>query len=117
MAFLLNLQTVLSTSELVAIKWGDIKGDFLLVQRMEVKSEVLQLTNAAKKILNEARKNQLSSGIKSEFVFTDSTGNPIHKYDVDRRIRRYCNNIGIAVKKALSNQFNQLDNQRCITKA
>lgn len=124
LAILLDYQTGLRLGELVALKWSDVKGNYLHVQRMEVRHQErredntwkpaelilvdhvkteagdrhVYLTKTAKNILKEARRSAIKSGFINEFIFIDSKGERIHKYTIDKRVRKYCRNIGISEK-------------------
>ncbi|MDD4113104.1 MAG: tyrosine-type recombinase/integrase [Herbinix sp.] len=124
LAILLVYQTGLRLGELVALKWSDVKGNYLHVQRMEVRHQErredntwksaelilvdhvksdagdrhVYLTKSAKQILKEARKSAIKNGFINEFIFIDSKGERIHKYAIDKKIRKYCRHIGIMEK-------------------
>ncbi|NLZ83334.1 MAG: site-specific integrase [Clostridiales bacterium] len=124
LAVLLDFQTGLRIGELVALKWSDIKGNYVQIRRMEVRQEKLNddntwnkadlvlvdhvktnagyrkvyLTKEAKHILHEVRKSYMRRGLNSEFIFIDKQEQRIHKYAVDKRIRKYCKYIGISPK-------------------
>ena len=125
LAILLDFQTGLRLGELVAIKWSDINGKYLHIQRMEVRHEEIceetntwkpaklilvehtksnagdrhvYLTKKAIEILVEAKKSQDENGIKSEFVFTNSKGQRLNKFMLDKLIRKYCRNNNIPEK-------------------
>lgn len=124
LAVILDFQTGLRIGELVALKWSDIKGNYMQVRRMEVRHEEqnddntwkkaelvlvdhvktdagyrkVYLTQTAKNLLKEVRKSYMRYGINSEFIFIDKHGQRIHKYAIDKRIRKYCKYIGISPK-------------------
>jgi integrase len=124
LAVILDFQIGLRIGELVALKWSDIKGNYMQVGRMEVRQEEqkddstwnkaelvlvdhvktdagyrkVYLTKTAKNILKEIKKSYMKNGLNSEFIFIDKHGQRIHKYAIDKRIRKYCKYIGISPK-------------------
>lgn len=126
LAVLLAFQTGVRLGELVALKWSDINGNYIHVQRMESRVESLKddgtwdtiswevvdhvktdagdrtvyLTQKAKDILREIRKVTLQYGYRDDdYIFVGPNGR-IHKRAVDSRIRKYCKNINIREKSA-----------------
>lgn len=71
-------QTGLRLGEIVALKESDIDGNYIHVQRMEIR-QVEQLENG------------------SDFLFLGENGR-VHAKSVDYRIRKYCRHIGISEK-------------------
>lgn len=124
LAIPLLFQTGLRLGEIVAIKSTDISGNYLHVQRMEVrtteqlpdgswapqhfkivehtKSEAgnrkVYLTKAAREIIQQIKNCNQEHGYKdNDFLFLNANGR-IHSKSVDTRIRKYCRHIGIAEK-------------------
>lgn len=123
LAIPLCFQTGLRVGELVALKKSDIKGDYLYVQRSEVrvpkklkngwgkttyevvdhtKTEAgtrrIYLTAKAREILHMIdEKNQENGFVKEDYLFMTKNGR-IHARALDHRLRRYCKNSGIPVK-------------------
>lgn len=119
----LAFQTGLRIGELVALKFSDIDGDYLHIQRMEriqrVKTDFgktkvqyvvvnhtksaagyrrIYLTSKAKEILKMIQDAYETNGYKdSDFIFVDKNGR-IHKRALDTRIRKYCAHCGITEK-------------------
>ena len=111
-------------SEIVALKESDIDGNYIHVQRMEIR-QVEQLENGswskqiftvvdytksgagdrqdylsktAKKILAEIISSNRQHGYSdSDFLFLGENGR-VHAKSVDYRIRKYCRHIGISEK-------------------
>lgn len=117
-------QTGLRLGEIVAIKRKDIKGNYIHIQRMEIRvTEQLEdgswdkqkfivadytksdagdrwiyLSSKAKKIIRSITANNKALGYKDDdFLFLNQDGR-IHSKGVDCRIRKYCRHIGISEK-------------------
>lgn len=117
-------QTGLRLGEIVALKESDIDGNYIHVQRMEIrqveqlengswskqiftvvdytKSEAgdrqVYLSKTAKKILAEIISSNRQHGYSdSDFLFLGENGR-VHAKSVDYRIRKYCRHIGISEK-------------------
>ena len=117
-------QTGLRLGEIVAIKRKDIKGNYIHIQRMEIRvTEQLEdgswdkqkfivadytksdagdrwvyLSSKAKKIIRSITANNKVLGYKDDdFLFLNQDGR-IHSKGVDCRIRKYCRHIGISEK-------------------
>lgn len=124
LAIPLLFQTGLRLGEIVALKSSDISGDYLHVQRMEVrtteqlpdgswsaqhfkvvdhvKSEAgnrkLYLTSSAKEIIQRIKTCNQEHGYQdNDYLFLNANGR-IHAKSVDGRIRKYCRHVGIAEK-------------------
>ncbi|SCP97147.1 Site-specific recombinase XerD [Anaerobium acetethylicum] len=124
LAILLTFQTGVRIGELVALRWCDIDGNRLHIQRMEVKRQEQQpdgswkqrgyevvehakttagdreiiLTKRAQQILKEIRKSNLQSGCREDdYIFVGPEGR-IHTRAVDARVRKYCDHINILAK-------------------
>ena len=118
-------QTGLRLGEVVALKESDIKGDYIHVERMEirqtkkltdgtwtpqhfavvdyVKSEAGErdvfLTSKAKKIIDTVlHYNKEHCFSDNDFLFLDKSGKRIKSKSVDCRLRKYCRKIGIEEK-------------------
>lgn len=117
-------QTGLRLGEIVAIKESDIKGNYVHIQRMEVrevtqlpdgswskqtfkvadytKSEAgdrwIYLSNKAQDIIKRVLENNQKQGFQDNgFLFLNQDGR-IHAKGVDCRIRKYCRHAGISEK-------------------
>lgn len=126
LAVLLHFQTGLRIGEMVAIKKSDINGNYLHVQRMEVKvteqlpdgswtkqcfdvvehakssagDRFVYLSSKAREIISLIEKSNQEHGYKDEdFLFLNKNGR-IHERSVDCRFRKYCNHLGIKEKGA-----------------
>lgn len=124
LAIPLLFQTGLRLGEIVAIKSTDISGNYLHVQRMEIRTtkqlpdgswatqrfEIVEhtkseagnrnvyLTSTAKKIIQQIELCNQEHGYKdNDFLFLNADGR-IHSKSIDTRIRKYCRHIGIAEK-------------------
>ena len=118
-------QTGLRLGEVVALKETDIHGEFIHVERMEVretkknadgtwqpqhfvvvdyvKSEAgvrdVFLTSKAKNIIQTVLAYNKERNLQDKgFLFLDKTGNRIKSKSVDTRLRKYCRKIGISEK-------------------
>ena len=123
LAIPLAFQTGLRIGEIVALKPSDIQGNYLIIERMEVrqphKSEngwdridyvivdhtkstagtrQVYLTKKSQNLLNAILKaNQKLGYENNEYLFNNVKGR-IHARALDHRIRKYCNKIGISEK-------------------
>lgn len=124
LAVLLAFQTGLRLGEIVALKESDIEGNYIHVQRMEVRNvEQLEngtwskqtftvadytksvagdrevyLSKTARKIIAEVIDcNQKHGYTDNGYLFLNENGR-IHSKSVDYRIRKYCRHIGITEK-------------------
>lgn len=120
----LAFQTGLRLGEIVALKESDVVGNYLHVQRMEVrkveqladgtwskqtfavvdytKSEAgdreVYLSKTARKIIADVIANNREHGYSDKgYLFLNERGR-IHSKNVDYRIRKYCRHIGISEK-------------------
>lgn len=118
-------QTGLRLGEVVALKETDIHGDFIHIERMEVretkknidgtwqpqhfivvdyvKSEAgirdVFLTSKAKNIITKVLAYNKERNLNDNgFLFLDKAGERIKSKSVDTRLRKYCRKIGIAEK-------------------
>lgn len=128
LAILLNFQLGLRIGELVALKWSDIDGNYLHVQRMEsgdyevdakkdkaVKNKGYKvvdytktyagdrrvyLNNEAKKIIKEIRKSSFKHGhYDDDFIFlTSDKGKRSNSRTITRYLEKICDSIGIINK-------------------
>ena len=126
LAVLLHFQTGLRVGEMVAIRKSDISGNYLHVQRMEVKvteqlpdgswgpqtfdivehvkssagDRQVYLSTKAREIISLIEKSNQEHGYKDEdFLFLNKNGR-IHERSIDCRLRKYCNQLGIKEKGA-----------------
>lgn len=117
-------QTGLRLGEIVALKESDITGNYIQIQRMEIrvkeqnpdgswkpqcyaiaehaKTEAgnrrVYLSSTARKILESVIQSNREHGYKEDgFLFLNQNGR-IHGRSIDNRIRKYCRNIGIGEK-------------------
>ena len=124
LAIILAFQTGLRVGEIVALKYSDIKGDYLYINRMEVRKQnkkadgswgkckyivvehpktdagvrKIYLTKKAKKILKLIKKTNLKNGYAdNDYIFVDEDGR-IHIRALDYRIRKCCNIAGLSEK-------------------
>lgn len=124
LAIVLAFQTGVRLGELVALRFSDIEGNYLHIQRMEVKYQEktsdgywkpakrilvehvksdagnrrIYLTSEASEIIELARKTIADNDFTNEdFMFQDARGR-ITSRAVDSRIRKYCDHINIMQK-------------------
>ncbi len=123
-AILLSFQLGLRVSELIALKWTDIKGKSIHIQRQEIcytledenkkqtiheivdytKTEegdrILPLSPESLKILDDVKKWNKEHNIKSAFIFADKNGNNFNRQRINTRLYRYCEQINISKKSS-----------------
>lgn len=124
LAIPLAFQTGLRLGEIVALKESDIDGNYIHVQRMEIrqveqlpdgswskqtfvvvdytKSEAgdreVYLSQTARNILQKIRSSNAQHGYYDDgFLFLGEDGR-VHSKSIDYRIRKYCRHIGISEK-------------------
>lgn len=124
LAIPLAFQTGLRLGEIVALKESDIEGNYLHVQRMEVRQvkqldsgtwskqtfavvdytksvagdREVYLSQTARKIITEVITSNKQHGYTDNgYLFLNENGR-IHSKSVDYRIRKYCRHIGISEK-------------------
>ena len=124
LAIVLALYTGLRVGEMVALKYSDIDGDYIYVNRMEVRKQNLNekgnwetcdyivvehtktdagnrkiyLTKKAREILKLIQKTNLKNGFKDDdYIFVNEKGR-IHVRALDYRIRKCCKMAGIDEK-------------------
>lgn len=112
--------------ELVALKTTDIEGNYIYIQRQEVKEErrningswlparkkvveytkseagdrKVYLSSKAKEIIKKVLDNNVEQGFSDDgYIFLDRNGR-IHERAVDTRIRKYCNHLGFEYVKS-----------------
>ena len=111
--FAFVLQTGLRYSELTGLKWSDIDGRFLHVNRAgyyvgnthefvtgEPKTKngyrTIYLTDEALKILSDEKKiSKKTSMYDSDFIFLDKNGKPITRSAYDKLLRRIADIMGV----------------------
>jgi len=120
LAILFVFQTGLRLGELVTLKWSDINGDMLTVQRTENRYRTINpdgtkgeyvigikentkgadgerevyLTPKARDLLKMIKKANFKNGYESEFIFVYEKGR-MHERCVDNCIRKYCRKLHI----------------------
>lgn len=120
LAILFVFQTGLRLGELVALKWSDISGDIITVQRTETRYRIISpdgskgryvidikentkgaegerevyLTPKAQELLKLIKKTNFKNGYESEFIFVYEKGR-MHERCVDNCIRKYCGKLHI----------------------
>jgi len=126
LAIALYFQIGLRVGELVALRECDIKGNYISIERMEVRKEErradgkwvktgyevvdhtktdagqrsLYLTTEAKKYLKMILDANKENGYGEEdYLLVDKNGR-IHERAIDTRIRKYCSKIGIMAKSS-----------------
>lgn len=123
-AILLSFQLGLRVSELIALKWTDIKKNTIHIQRQEIcytledengkqtihevvdytKTEesdrILPLSPDALKILEDVKKWNKEHKIKSVYIFADKNGVNFNRQRINTRLYRYCEKINISKKSS-----------------
>lgn len=126
LAVALYFQLGLRVGELVALKKSDINGNYLTIERMEVRQEEKQpdgkwkrtgylvvdhtkteagqrnvyLTGEAKKYLQMILDCNKTNGYSDEdYLLLDKNGR-IHELAINSHIRRYCNALGMPIKSS-----------------
>lgn len=128
-AILLSFQLGLRVSELVALKWNDIDSNkrFIHIQRQETicnkfnedlvqiacsvheikeytktqaGNRLLPLTQEALQILNDIETWNISNGIQSEYIFSDTDGRTFNRQRINTCLYTYCNKVNIIKKSS-----------------
>lgn len=125
-AILLCFQLGLRVSELIALKWSDIKGNTIHIQRQEIcytfenedetvkktiheiveytKTEesdrILPLSPDALKILNDVKNWNKEHNIKSAFIFANKKGINFNRQKINTQLYKYCEQINISKKSS-----------------
>lgn len=113
LAVLFQFLTGLRIGELCALKFSDVDGYYLHVQRMlrrdtkeivehtkgNSEDRVVILTEEARRIIECAKERQLELGRESEFIFS-TTGEVISYYAITDLYRKYCRKMGIVHKSS-----------------
>ena len=123
-AILLSFQLGLRVSELIALKWTDIKKNTIHIQRQEIcytledengkqtiheivdytKTEesdrILPLSPDALKILEDVKTWNKEHKIKSVYIFADKNGVNFNRQRINTRLYKYCEQINISKKSS-----------------
>ena len=121
-ALLLAFQLGLRVSELIALKWSDIKDNTIYVQRQEIcyttydngkkhtvhkiveytktkaGDRILPLSPEAVSILDDVREWNKEHHITSEFIFADRNGNHFKRQRINDRLYGYCEKANVIKK-------------------
>ena len=115
LAIMLDFHLVLRISELKGLKWSDIRGDHLLIQRFvnndnkiieDIKGHAsegirsMPLTPKAKDILKKIK----ALDMDSEFVFFRN-GKPLSSSSFNRRLKQYCEALDIEYRPSHKLRF------------
>lgn len=114
LAILFAFQTGLRVGELCAIRYEDVKGDTLYVQRMynyETKEVVnhtkayrpirpVHLTPDALEIIKVAKKYQQDNKLNYKGYIFSVNENPLSYYSIKKLLRKYCEEIGTINKSS-----------------
>lgn len=115
LAILLDLHLVLRIGELKGLRWSDIHGDFIRIQRfVNDKNEIVEdikghneagkrdmpLTPAAKKLLERIR----MLNPNSEYIFIRN-GRPLSTCTFNRRLKKCCEELGIEYRSSHKVRF------------
>lgn len=104
LAVMFQFQTGLRVGELCGVKFSDIEGDYIHIQRMvrdhpvevveKTKTDdgdrMVYLTSKAKELIEEARRYS-----KSEYIFSLVSGEPLKPRVIHDRYDTYCKTLGI----------------------
>lgn len=114
LAVLFQFETGVRIGELVALRYEDVNGRYLHVQRMWRRDakEIVEhtkgtygdreviLTSEALRIIESARKRQEELGVSTDGYIFSITDEPVSYYAVSDLYRKYCNKMGIEVKSS-----------------
>ena len=114
LAVLFQFETGVRIGELVALRYEDVNGRYLHVQRMWRRNakEIVEhtkgtygdreviLTSEALRIIESARKRQEELGVSTDGYIFSITDEPVSYYAVSDLYRKYCNKMGIEVKSS-----------------
>ena len=114
LAVLFQFQTGVRLGELCALRYEDIHGNYIRVNRMvtddsncvvehnkgNAEARDVFLTEVAKNIINEAHEYQIKNGCPSEGYIFSVNENPIRYRSVMRMYDRYCKAIGTEHKSS-----------------
>lgn len=123
-AILLSFQLGLRVSELIALKWTDIRKKSIHVQRQEVcytvedekgkhtiheivdytktsaGDRILPLSPESLQILEDVKTWNKTNKIKSDFIFSDENGNNFNRQRINTRLYAYCDKINVSKKSS-----------------
>lgn len=113
LAVLFQLETGVRIGELCALRYEDIHGDYLLVQRMlrrDAKEVVpytkgafgdreVILTSEAKRIIEICRKHQQELGVEDDGYIFSINGQPCSYYAIEDLYRKYSRKLGLSENK------------------
>jgi integrase len=124
LAIPLAFQTGLRIGEILGLKFSDVEGDYLHVQRMEVEDRIqldngkwkcngykivehtktkagnrrVILTEAAKELIEKAKAlNEANGFFDDDYIFINERGR-VHFKAIDSRVKKYCRKAGISEK-------------------
>lgn len=123
LAITLAFQTGLRIGEILALKFSDVEGNYLNIQRMEVENRVqidgkwhcqgykivehtktkagnreVILTPAASEYIKQAKQYNMENGYyDNDFIFVNKNGR-VHFKAIDCRVKKYCRKAGIPEK-------------------
>lgn len=112
LAVMFQFQTGLRISELCVVRYSDIEGDEINIQRMlrhktkevvehtktEYGDRPVTLTESAKHLIATANKHQKELGVDSEGYIFSIDGNPLPQSPIEKAYRKYCRNLGTIQK-------------------
>lgn len=113
LAVLFQFQTGVRLGELCALRFSDVKGDYINIERMyryETKEVVnhtkgfedrrVLLTKKAKEILDTARSYQTQQGFSINGYIFSLGNNPLSEAAISNLYKKYCDKIGIVHKSS-----------------
>lgn len=113
LAILFQFQTGIRLGELCVVRFSDIQGDYIKIERMyryetgEVvnhtkgfEDRLVLLTETAKEIIQTARDYQIQHGYQTNGYIFSCTGKPLSEASISGLYDKYCNEIGTIHKSS-----------------
>lgn len=114
LALLFQFETGVRIGELVALRYEDVDGDYITVQRMLRREEKIVvdhtkgtfgdreviLTSRAKEIIGYAKERQEELGVSTEGYIFSITDEPVSYHSVEDLYRKYSKKLGIETKSS-----------------
>ena len=103
------VQTGLRPSEQVALKWSDIDGDYIFIERSRVKSKEkqdlktqesrrsIEIRSSMQKVLEE--QSEMAKGFNSPYVFVNTFGNPVNQGTLSKQWREAMIKSGLSYRR------------------
>lgn len=113
LAVLFQFQTGIRLGELCAVRFSDIQGDYIQIERMyryetgEVvnhtkgfEDRLVLLTKTAKELIQTAKDYHIRNGYQTENYIFSCTEKPLSEWSVERLYDKYCRKIGTIHKSS-----------------